>query len=688
VKSIKFPATQTDYFPLKGGLDLVTPPIAIDPGRCFDAQNYEPDAVGGNRRINGYERFDGRVSPTSASYWYLTATITGTIAVGNTLTGLTSAATGKVLLIDGSTIILGRVVGTYQSGEALQVAAVTQATSTSVSIENGASSPADNADYKLLAADDRRADITVITGSGAPRGGFTFNDITYAFRDNAGATAGTMWKQSAAGWVQVTFGRELQFTGAVAEVFAGNTITGATSGATATVVRPLLRTGTWTVAGAGTLVLSGVVGAFVNGENIQVGGVTKVVASGGDTAITRLPGGRIEFVIANFTGATSTKRVYACDGVNPAFEFDGTNYIPIRTGMAADTPSHIAYHVNRLFLSFLGSLQYSGVGQPYSYTLLTGANEIGMGDVITSVIPQSGNANGTALAVNTEGKTAILYGSSTATFNLVPSVYDLGYKAYTVQAVGNNTYGLTARGIQALTTTLNYGDFQFAALSFLVQPLLALKAGLQTASTSLRTKNQYRVYFSDNTGLVFGLTGDKISGILPLNYEIPVRTMWTATLSTGEEVTYFTSDDGYVYQDSVGTSFDGDAIEAWCRPVFNNLRSPRVRKQYRRAVFEVKCDGYCEVNATYDLGYATSNVAQAAVQQDQQLIGAGGYWGQFIWDEFTWDAPVVADAQISIDGIETNIGFLFYSNRAQDDSHTLSGINLLYTPRRLVASGS
>ena len=41
------------------GLDLVTPSLQKSPGRCIDALNYEPTTVGGYRRINGYERFDG-----------------------------------------------------------------------------------------------------------------------------------------------------------------------------------------------------------------------------------------------------------------------------------------------------------------------------------------------------------------------------------------------------------------------------------------------------------------------------------------------------------------------------------------------------------------------------------------------------------------------------------------------------
>ena len=39
-----------------------------------------------------------------------------------------------------------------------------------------------------------------------------FNDVVYAFRDNVGATAGDMYKSTASGWSQVTFGNEFTFS--------------------------------------------------------------------------------------------------------------------------------------------------------------------------------------------------------------------------------------------------------------------------------------------------------------------------------------------------------------------------------------------------------------------------------------------------------------------------------------------
>lgn len=679
---VNIPQPKTTYYPLKGGLDLVTPAIAIDPGKCFDALNYVPEITGGYKRLYGYERFSGRPAPSSAAYWVMRANIAGAIPVGATVTGVTSGAVSRVLQVVGDLLILGRKTLTYQVGENLTISAVVVGSVASAALQNGAEDPMADANYAALAADDLRIDIAPVPGSGPIRGLLMLNDLWYAFRDNAGATAGAIYRQSTTGWVAVPLGSEIQFTGAVGEILAGQTITGGTSGATAQVVRPLLRTGTWTVAGEGTLIITAIIGTFSNGEEIRVGGVKKAVAAGTATAIARNPGGRVDGDKATFTGQGTNRKFYGADGVNLGFEFDGTTYVPIRTGMPIDTPTHACVHKNHLFFSFGSSLQNSSIANPYMWTAVTGAAEFAAGATITGMQSQPGNAEGASMAVFTKERTLTLYGSSTLDFNLVPGSFELGFSAYTFQAVGNDIYGLTARGIQALRSTQEYGDFLFNAVSFPIQPLIQALRGKEVSSVTSQVYSHYRLYFTDGTGIVVGLTGGKVSGMLPINYGRVVRVIAAETLSTGQEVIMFGSDDGYVYQDDIGTSFDGQPIESWIRLAFNNLSSPQVRKRFIRAVFDVKAEGYAQASVAYDLGYANPDVS-ASELSPLRLVGAGGYWDQVRWDNFTWDTQVVATARVSMDGTENNVAFLFYSKSARDKVHTVQGITLEYVPRRI-----
>jgi hypothetical protein len=679
------PKVQSQYFPFLGGVDQMTPAIAIPDGALLDCQNYEPEISGGYRRIDGFERYDGHASPTSAVYYTLTINLTGAISVGNTITGQASGATGKVLAVFGSTYVLGRVTGTFASGENVTVSAAVQGVLTGIAYAFGAGSPSDDADYALLAANDLRGDISVVPGSGPIRGVWVYNDVVYAFRDNVGATACLMYKATTSGWVQVQYGTELQYTsstGGGTAIQVGQTIGNAASPTkTATVLAVVNRTGTWGSGATGTLIITPVTGSFSNADPIFVGATQLATASAAATTMTRPAGGTYEFVNASFSGSTNAVKMYGADGVGLAFEFDGTTYVPIRTGMATDTPAHIIFHKFYLFLAFRGSIQISSLGSPYAWTVILGAAEIAVPEIVTGFTPQGGNAAGSSLAIFTSNRVYILYGSSTSDFKLVNSIYDIGYFSGTMQPVSNTTFGLTARGIQSLITTLTYGDFDFASVSHKVTRFLVSKRGLQTCSTSSRAKDQYRVYFSDGMALCMGLTADQPNGFTMLNYGKPVRCICTAQTAAAQEVTYFGSDDGYVYQDNIGTSFDGAAIESWIRPAFNHSKSPRVRKRYRRAVFEVFATGYSQVSVGYDIGYGTGDVLQPELITSNQVF-TGGYWDQFTWDQFTWDAKVVSDVSIALTGTEKNISFIFYSNRAQDKSHTVQGVTIFHSPQR------
>ena len=88
----------TEYIPLLGGEDLVSPALSINPGALMFSENYEPGLVYGYRRVDGFERTDGRPAPSDASYWALNYDALGTgFTVGETVTGTTSTASGEIV---------------------------------------------------------------------------------------------------------------------------------------------------------------------------------------------------------------------------------------------------------------------------------------------------------------------------------------------------------------------------------------------------------------------------------------------------------------------------------------------------------------------------------------------------------------------------------------------------------------
>ena len=66
--------------------------------------------------------------------------------------------------------------------------------------------------------------------------------------------------------------------------------------------------------------------------------------------------------------------------------------------------------------------------------------------------------------------------------------------------------------------------------------------------------------------------------------------------------------DGYVYQCDKGSSFDGEPIEAFVRPVFNHSKSPTVLKHYRSGTVEVESRGYSEISVSPEFSYGTEQI--------------------------------------------------------------------------------
>ena len=197
-------AREVDHVILRGGLDFVSSPLSIEPGRLWRAVNVEC-SEGGYRRIAGFERFDGHPSPSDAAYWIIgRESVQPDPDVGDTVTGETSAATGTLLKVSGDEYVLGEVSGTFQDDEGLQDSGVTVATATTLTRKRGGADPDEDEDFLDLAAAARREDIAKVPGSGRVRGIWSYAGDILAVRDNAGGTAGVMHRATASGWTVVS----------------------------------------------------------------------------------------------------------------------------------------------------------------------------------------------------------------------------------------------------------------------------------------------------------------------------------------------------------------------------------------------------------------------------------------------------------------------------------------------------
>lgn len=685
----KFKPTATELIPFDGGWDTMTPPLLRSTGLAKSTQNWECGVRAGYRWRDGYERFSGKAKPSDAAYATLAASITGTWASGNTLTGATSGATAIVLTAvegDGGYFVLTSITGTFSAGENLQIAAVTVAVGSAAQVVDGASTAKLHAQYKNLAADYYRTLIAAVTGSGDVLGVWLYNDVVYAFRNNVGATAAAMFKSTASGWSAVALGRELAFTsGGATEITQGQTITGAISGATAVLTRVVLESGSWAAGtAAGRFIFASQTGVF-QAENIDVGASLNLATiAGNSSAITLSPSGRYEFENHNFGGAAQSNRMYGVDGVNRGFEFDGTVFVPIRTGWSItnDAPTHLTVHKEHLFFSFGASVQHSGTGLPYQWTLVTGAGEIAQGDTVTGFAkqPGAGDTSG-ALTIFSRNRISVLYGEDSTTWQQEHFAHQVaGAYAGSIQNVGL-TINMDDRGLTSFQTTANYGNFQSSTLSQRIHDWIMGQRLKVNTSCIAREKNQYRIFFSDNYALFVTMDGKRVRGMMPQLFHDEVVCCCSGEMSDGSEALYFGSSDGFVYQMDKGTSDDGDDIEHFIELSFDFSKTPRIRKRYKHLEFEVQGEGYAEFSAGAEISYGAASVLQPAVKT---LVTAFSQarWDAFTWDAFTWDGENLDGFGMSIGGTGRNISIVLRSTSDYYSPITVSGALLDYSERR------
>jgi hypothetical protein len=177
-----------------------------------------------------------------------------------------------------------------------------------------------------------------------------------------------------------------------------------------------------------------------------------------------------------------------------------------------DKPKYQAFHADqRLALAYSnGSLQLSAVADPFNFSGLDGAVEIGNGDNITGLL----EAQGDSTLVFGPRSIRRLVGSGAA-IQLSTVVGDSGAMDYTAVMVSGTPVYANQNGICSLDQTSSYGDFKNSAISGAVDPWLTPRVvqrldspevGGALCAMPVRAKNQYRLFLGDGSVLSMAVT--------------------------------------------------------------------------------------------------------------------------------------------------------------------------------------
>ncbi|MCU7816332.1 MAG: hypothetical protein KZQ81_14295 [Candidatus Thiodiazotropha sp. (ex Rostrolucina anterorostrata)] len=643
--------------------------LELQPGQLLECYNFELADPKGWKLSSGYERFNGMPKPSEASFSAFNTTYLSIGLAGDTATYPGGTA---LLLTDyssSSTIVLYVITGSIPvAGDTLLIAGTPICTADSVYTSTSLS---EIKGWTILAIDTARSLISVVPGDGSVLGVWSSFGKVYAFR-NDGPVA-KMYESSSTGWVEVVFPYQLPFSTGIGSgtdyPLPGETVTNGT--ATAIIIKLQVTSGTWAGSdAAGVLTISPPAGGSFSATDALTFSVSPdtSVATSSDSQIELLPDGQFEFDNYNFKGSTDTLCMYGVDGVNPAFEFDGTDFVQIYTGLNPDNPSHIFNNNSQMFVAKQSSWLVGALGDPFgTWDSVHGSDEWGMGDEITGAVVTPG---GTAISF-ARNSISIIYGDSSG-YTIKTYSPDYGAVAGSMQNAIMPVF-LSDAGLSSLQSSERFGDFDTSMLDAPVKDFITQYKNLFLCSVLFRNKNEYRMYFEGGRCLRLKFKSGQIDGFSLDRYLLDVRgasasvrsDRFLASTTIEKDHVFFYADDGYVYQMDSGESFDGEAIDALITLPYNHMGYPRLKKRWYNVVLEIE---------------SNSSLAEIFVAPDYKMYSpsrssyspsivtphaAGGRWNLVAWNEFIWgDGSQDFFNKINLRSVSTGIGLsIYYSGR-------------------------
>lgn len=648
---------RAQFVSLRGGLDLVTPIGQVNPGAASEMRNYEVSTTGGYRRVDGYERLDGRAAPH----------------LGNPV-----GYAPRVNLKDNMGEGPEAEYPVYVQGRRLLEPAVLRIPLASLDLDLG--QRFDYVNQFALSINDSAVAHYLIGQYPDAQSLFAAIEALPGIEE-ASLVEDTIEIRTG---VEPPDGGHPSLALLAADFEQINPIEEDTTETRREAIEPLPGEGPV----RGVAMFQGrVIASRDAGEQNFLYVATDEGWAGLTLPASRIAGGALRFATGNFSGNPGDEALYVVDGRNPVLEIKGesltvTEIPDCRTVVGALTlyPHLVAIHKGHLFVGYpAGSVQHSGIGDPFAWDVDAGAGEIALGQPLVEIAGLPGDA----LGLFTRESVRVLYGTSAAdwTVETVGNAID-GVQVIpnTVQTLGEPLFADNL-GVRALATVSAYGNFRMSTATALVQPLYDQMRGGLRCSVISRNKNQYRLFGEGGACLILTSNGQQLLGVGYAQYGFEPVCAAFGPDAQGNERIVVGAEDGFVYDMDVGDSFDGEPIDAALQLHFNHLGTPRNQKRFRKAVFDMDVPVAFDMRANLIFNYGGADHAQH-LEGVADITGSHGLWNVDDWGHFRWGGQQMSEGEIDITGSGRNLSILLYT-KGIVPAYELNGLTLHYSVRRL-----
>ena len=350
----------------------------------------------------------------------------------------------------------------------------------------------------------------------------------------------------------------------------------------------------------------------------------------GRSTLTRTAQGQCSISI--YEGDTTYGEVFICDGANKPFYFKmtGTGALSGRTFFAKEVtvsstvaPTVGVIHDKHFVVggasSTANTIYYSGTLDPDDFTS-TGSGTIQLEDQVVGL--KSFRNELYIFCTNSIFKLSNINNSSTIV--VTPVAKNVGCLShYSIQEIGGDLVFLAPDGIRSVAGTARIGDVELGSVSRQIQSVISDIAtsisGFNISSCVLRSKAQYRLFYSSSTASV--ATSKGIIGTLTQNgFEwsetrgIQAPALVSDFNSDGVEKAYHGDNDGYVYTHDSGNAFysGGSAldIEAKYQSPNFDFGDAGTRKTLKYAKISISPEGSVEPSFRVRYDYEDNDIPQ------------------------------------------------------------------------------
>ena len=182
--------------------------------------------------------------------------------------------------------------------------------------------------------------------------------------------------------------------------------------------------------------------------------------------------------------------------------------------------------------------------------------------------------------------------------------------------------------------------------------------------------------------LYFTFNGPYLIGVTKTRFPDDVKCAASAIDETETEISFFGATDGKVYKMDTGFRFGTTNIYAFVLTNFTAYGGPTLRKRYRLVQPDIRVEGspiYINVRATTEYGLGESSRGVSG----QLYTAPGSLWDISEWNEFSWGSAYSNDAKVRVSVTGSNMGVYIATDGSENAVHTIHGVTLHYSPRRL-----